>query len=381
VVYIVVLVVLGFTTASVAQTGGGIFPPRPTPQPSDEPEPSLTPAPKTPTPKPDPEPSDEPEPVPSGVPEIPTPSPSPGATPEGGADPAADKEIEAGALPPELEAQQNFHYPAIARTGPRNTFSLVRMLEPLMESGLPRAQVLLEGFGRFPVAGLASYSDDWLNPRFTPTPHLHHGLDIFADFGTPIRAPDKGFVSALSDGPTGGIGVWMRGTDGTAYYFAHLLERVEGIHVGQRVEVGTVLGFVGDTGNAAGGTPHLHFEIHPGGGQAIPPKPSVDSWLDEAERLAPQFVAARTREIEGKQDILAGASGAGLTGQVHTDLEASMLLTLLDPVGGSVGLLPQLQLSLSDRPAVSDRLLSEVIKQRLDGYLFVPESQRLRHVD
>ena len=64
--------------------------------------------------------------------------------------------------------------------------------EPLTELGLPLEQVLVEGMGRFPVAGLAYYFDDWLNPRFTPKPHLHHGLDIFADFGTPIRAPDSG---------------------------------------------------------------------------------------------------------------------------------------------------------------------------------------------
>lgn len=115
----------------------------------------------------------------------------------------------------------------------------------------------------FPVAGPAKYSDDWLNPRMTPCPHLHQGTDIFADFGTPIVASGPGIVSALRDGPVGGLAVWVTGDDRTAFYYAHLQSFAPGLHAGQRVDKGTVLGEVGDSGNAEGGAPHLHFQIHP----------------------------------------------------------------------------------------------------------------------
>jgi peptidoglycan LD-endopeptidase LytH len=372
-VYLVLLAV-GSATVGIAQATPCIVCPTPTPP---TPEPTLTPEPATPTPQP----TDQPEPVPSGVPQIPTPTPEPKATPKGEAtaSPVVDANAKADQLPPELQSQQNFDFPVIARTRPRNTFHLVDMLEPLVKAGLPRAEVLVEGFGRFPVAGLVSYSDDWLAPRFHPYPHLHHGLDLFADFGTPIRTPDKGVITALTENPLGGIGTWMRGSDGTHYYFAHQMERVEGIYVGQHVDIGTVIGFVGDTGNAQGGAPHLHFEIHRG--EAIPPKPTVDRWLDEAEQLAPRFVEARLSEIQGKKNIVGGTYALGSSNKPKSDLEASMLLTLLDPVGGSVGLLPQLQLSPANHSPVPDRILAELIHQRLDGYLLVPSSQGLHQAD
>ncbi len=273
-------------------------------------------------------------------------------------------------LPPELD-KPALVVPNIPRTRARNTAKLVDLLEPLTEYGLSLDQVLVEGMGRFPVGGIAYYRDDWLHPRYSPVPHLHKGLDIFADFGTPIRSVDRGVVTRMTNNPlSGGIGVWTRGSDGTAYYFAHLLQRAEGLRVGQRVSVGTVLGFVGDTGNAQGGTPHLHFEVHRGG--AIPPKPSVDRWLDEAIELAPRWVEARRREIESKRDLLGGGSDEQRAGRA--DLDASMLLTLLDPVGGSVGMLPHLKLAPSQRVRVSSGLLLELIRLRSDGYLFVPSS-------
>jgi hypothetical protein len=58
----------------------------------------------------------------------------------------------------------------------------------------------------------------------------------------------------------------------------------------------------------------------------------------------------------------------------RSGLEASMLLTLLDPVGGSVGLLPRLQLAPVRRAHVSNGLMAELIRLRLDGYLFAPTS-------
>lgn len=178
--------------------------------------------------------------------------------------------------------------PEIPRTKPRNTVKLVQQLE--CDLALADGRIL--GMGRFPVAGRAYYSDDWLRPRYTPTLHLHKGLDIFAAFGTPIRSPVTGVVSRLSDNPrAGGIGVSVQDADGRWYYFGHLRERAPGLQLGQSVEVGTILGYVGDTGNARGGLPHLHFEIHENG-VPVPPKPIVDGWLDEAIGLTPKCVVS-----------------------------------------------------------------------------------------
>jgi murein DD-endopeptidase MepM/ murein hydrolase activator NlpD len=347
----------------------------PTPSPTASPTPALTPPPET-TPTPQPIPTAIPVPDPE------QPTPKPDEETDGGEDgkadgadgvdkgPAGDIKDQLGdKLPDALE--EELVVPVFPRTRARNTASLVAALQPLTELGYPLDQVLVEGMGRFPVAGLAYYSDDWLNPRYTPKPHLHHGLDIFADFGTPIRSPDRGVVSRLSTGGSGGVGVWVRGQDGTSYYFAHLLERAEGLHVGQRVQVGTVIGYVGDTGNAQGGTPHLHFQIHPGGGAPVPPKPSVDAWLDEAEQIAPRWADAKRQEFEarGKKTTRTPA-----TIKKREEIETSMLLTLLDPIGGSVGMLPSLEVEPRRSGMVSDRLLDELVRQRVQGRLFIPSS-------
>lgn len=357
---VVALILVVLATAGTAQVP--IFR-TPTPSPTREPAPTSTPPPSA-APTPEPKPTLQPTPSPSADPDEsqePSPSSSPGASPQ--ATPNDD-------LPPELE-QPALVVPNIPRTRARNTAKLVSLLEPLAEDlGLPLEQVLVEGMGRFPVAGVAYYRDDWMHPRYNPTPHLHKGLDIFADFGTPVRSPENGVVSRMTNNPAGGgVGAWVRGSGGTSYYYAHLLDYAPDLRVGQRVGVGTVIGFVGDSGNALGGAPHLHFEIHRGG--AIPPKPQVDRWLDEAEELAPRWVQARREEIQAKRSLLGDAPPA--LGSRRADLEASMLLTLLDPVGGSVGMLPHLAIE-PERGRLSTGLLQDLIHQRLDGYLFVPAS-------
>jgi murein DD-endopeptidase MepM/ murein hydrolase activator NlpD len=89
--------------------------------------------------------------------------------------------------------------------------------------------------------------------------------------GTPVVASVSGTVEGHTSS-LGGTSYTLRGDDGTTYYGTHL-DSLSG--VSGRVARGTVLGRVGNSGNARGGPPHLHFEIRPGGGGAVNPYPTL----------------------------------------------------------------------------------------------------------
>ncbi len=100
---------------------------------------------------------------------------------------------------------------------------------------------------------------------------------MMADRGTPLVAIESGTVGRLRDGGLGGITVWLLGDTGAEYYYAHMDAWAPGLAQGQRIDVGGPLGTVGSTGNAPDEWPHLHLEIHPGGGDAINPYPTVST--------------------------------------------------------------------------------------------------------
>jgi len=126
-----------------------------------------------------------------------------------------------------------------------------------------------------PVQGPHHFRDSWGAPRSGG--RTHKGVDMMADRGTPLVAIESGTVGRLSDGGLGGITVWLRGNSGTEYYYAHLDTRADGLAQGQTIEIGGSLGTVGSTGNAPEEWPHLHFQIHPGGGDPVNPYPTVDA--------------------------------------------------------------------------------------------------------
>ena len=88
--------------------------------------------------------------------------------------------------------------------------------------------------------------------------------------GVPLLAVVDGFAAAKNN-TLGGVAIWFTGADGNKYYYAHL-DRYEKLGA---VSKGDVIGYIGQTGNAKFSVPHLHFEIHPGGGAAVNPYPTV----------------------------------------------------------------------------------------------------------
>lgn len=125
---------------------------------------------------------------------------------------------------------------------------------------------------RIPVKGVSrdQLRDTWGAARSGG--RRHQGIDIFAPRGTPIYSTTPAVVQRIRDGGLGGKAVWLLGPEGSRHYYAHL-DQFAKIRVGQRLRAGDRIGTVGDTGNARGGRPHLHYEIHLAGQGAVNPYP------------------------------------------------------------------------------------------------------------
>ncbi|HEX2191776.1 MAG TPA: M23 family metallopeptidase, partial [Acidimicrobiales bacterium] len=119
-----------------------------------------------------------------------------------------------------------------------------------------------------PVQGPRAFSNDYGAPRAGG--RRHQGNDILAARGTPVVANVSGVVSHRN-GAVSGLAYYLAGDDGNRYFGAHL----DSFGASGRVSAGTVIGTVGTTGDAAGGPPHLHFEIHPGGSGNVNPYPTL----------------------------------------------------------------------------------------------------------
>jgi murein DD-endopeptidase MepM/ murein hydrolase activator NlpD len=114
---------------------------------------------------------------------------------------------------------------------------------------------------KFPVPGvdMKTVRDDFADSRGA---RAHEAIDILAPRGTPVLAVDDGTVARLFKSARGGITVYQFDpTQSFCYYYAHLDRYAFGLREGNAVRKGDVIGYVGTTGNAPPGTPHLHFTI------------------------------------------------------------------------------------------------------------------------
>lgn len=116
------------------------------------------------------------------------------------------------------------------------------------------------------------FIDTWHAPRGGG--RKHEGVDIFAKRGTPIVSNIDGIVWKMENNRLGGTSVWLAGAGGAFHYYTHL-DKYANIKPYQYVERGTVIGYVGNTGNAKNTPPHLHYGIYVNG-KAINPYPLLN---------------------------------------------------------------------------------------------------------
>ena len=128
-----------------------------------------------------------------------------------------------------------------------------------------------------PVYGVEKLDieDTWGAARGDRGERPHEGQDIFAPRGTPIFAAADGYVTRVTDQTVGGNSIFIVGRGGRTYYYTHLNSFANNLREGQFVTTDTVIGFVGNSGNAATTPTHLHFGIYEFKGEAINPYPML----------------------------------------------------------------------------------------------------------
>ncbi|MGB5759628.1 MAG: peptidoglycan DD-metalloendopeptidase family protein, partial [Acidimicrobiales bacterium] len=189
----------------------------------------------------------------------------------------------------------------------------------------------------FPVVGPTSYVDTWGACRGTGCSRGHKGVDIFAHKLAPLVAAADGVITADRRSAMGlsGNTVVITDDNGWRYLYIHLNNDSPGtddgwnpqgwilpnrLRVGDRVEAGQVIGYVGDSGNAETTPSHVHFELHRPGVGAINPTPAV--LLAQREgRVIPVAGLASTAEGRAEYGPVVSAWYRALLKREPTDEE------------------------------------------------------------
>jgi len=144
-----------------------------------------------------------------------------------------------------------------------------------------------------PVQGVtkSQVADTWHVPR--EGDRLHEGQDIFAKRGTPVLSATDGYIFRIGENKLGGQTVSVIGAGGRIYYYAHLDSYAPNMAAGDHVTTQTVLGYVGNTGNAAGGPTHLHFGVYAREGALNPLPLLTDRPEEKNTATAPKIERAK----------------------------------------------------------------------------------------
>lgn len=124
-----------------------------------------------------------------------------------------------------------------------------------------------------PVNAATSFSDTWGAPRSGG--RTHKGVDMIAVRNAPLVAIESGVITRTSNSSLGGLSIYLAGSSGSRYYYAHLESFADGAVGGSVVTVGDVIGYNGSSGNAPDYLPHLHFQYAPPGSDWVNPYPLV----------------------------------------------------------------------------------------------------------
>jgi murein DD-endopeptidase MepM/ murein hydrolase activator NlpD len=153
-----------------------------------------------------------------------------------------------------------WNQPALLRVG-----TLISLLK---ESAPPKLPVPVE------AVASADLADTWGAPRSGN--RRHEGIDIFAPLGRPVISTTNGVIFKVGEDQLGGHVVRVLGPGWQWHYYAHL-DRFANIAPGSLVQQGTVVGYVGNTGNAIGTPHHLHYGVYRFLGGAQNPYPLLAS--------------------------------------------------------------------------------------------------------
>jgi murein DD-endopeptidase MepM/ murein hydrolase activator NlpD len=147
--------------------------------------------------------------------------------------------------------------PSIEAATPEITETETNANQASNNSASETAQTLM-----IPVAGIKreqlqdTYNDARSGGR------VHNAIDIIAPVGTPVVAVSDGEIAKFFDSVRGGITIYQYSPDKHfIYYYGHLQKRADNIQEHDFVKQGTVIGYIGDTGNSGAGNYHLHFSI------------------------------------------------------------------------------------------------------------------------
>jgi murein DD-endopeptidase MepM/ murein hydrolase activator NlpD len=148
--------------------------------------------------------------------------------------------------------------------------------QPRIESaGVYDVKQRVEASLRFPVQGVGPGAvQSGFGSARDAGRRRHEGIDIFAPRGTPVIAAADGWITRQTTNRLGGNVVWLWAPSRrVSLYYAHLDRQA--VTPGERVMAGETIGYVGNTGNARGTSPHLHFGIYASLAGAVDPLPYV----------------------------------------------------------------------------------------------------------